>query len=133
VRRGRTARDIPPPLELECLRALWILGEGNVRNVREHLLPKRPLAYTTVMTMLDRLARKQAVSRRKSGRSFVYAPLISREDIRQLAVRDLLDSLFDGSKESLVSYLNGDSAAHAAVSIEIETAMGGGRLDETLL
>jgi len=91
MKRGRTARDIPPPLELECLRALWALGEANVRDVRDALTPKRPLAYTTVMTMLDRLARKQAVSRRKVGRSFVYTPLISREDIRQLAVRELVD------------------------------------------
>ena len=132
MRRGRTARDIPPPLELECLRALWVLGEGNVRMVREQLLPKRPLAYTTVMTMLDRLARKQAVSRRKAGRSFVYAATISREDIRQLAVRDLLDTLFDGSKESLASYLNGSATPLPALEIEVESA-NDNRLDETLL
>ena len=130
MRRGRTARDIPPPLELECLRVLWTLGEGNVREVREQLLAKRPLAYTTVMTMLDRLARKQAVSRRKAGRSFVYAPAISREDIRQLAVRDLVDTLFDGSKECLANYLNGSGAP--LPTLQIETA-GDSRLDETLL
>ncbi len=131
MKRGRTARDIPPPLELECLRALWNLGEANVRDVREALTPKRPLAYTTVMTMLDRLARKQAVSRRKVGRSFVYTPLISREDIRQLAVRELLDTLFDGSKETLVNYLNGRPTA--PIAIEIETEEEDRRLDEALL
>ncbi len=131
MKRGRTARDIPPPLELECLRTLWTLGEANVRDVREALTPKRPLAYTTVMTMLDRLARKQAVSRRKVGRSFVYTPLISREDIRQLAVRELLDTLFDGSREVLVNYLNGRPAAPAAFEIETEEEVR--RLDEALL
>lgn len=133
MRRGRSARDIPPPLELECLRTLWTLGEANVRTVREALLPKRPLAYTTVMTMLDRLARKQAVSRKKVGRSFVYTPLISREDIRQLAVRELLDTLFDGSKDTLVSYLTGQANHYPAIMIEIETEASGQRLDETLL
>lgn len=137
MKRGRTARDIPPPLELECLRALWDLGEANVRIVRERLMTKRPLAYTTVMTMLDRLARKQAVSRKKVGRSFTYTPLISREDIRQLAVRELLDTLFDGSRETLAAYLNGDAAPRQPITIEVAAGAGGGsqqgRLDETLL
>lgn len=133
MRRGRAARDIPPPLELECLRALWTLGEANVRAVREQLAPKRPLAYTTVMTMLDRLARKQAVSRKKAGRSFVYTPLITRDDIRQLAIRELVDTLFDGSRESLAAYLAGESAVIPPITIEVESGAGDQRLDETLL
>jgi len=133
LRRGRAARDIPPPLELECLRALWTLGEANVRAVREQLAPKRPLAYTTVMTMLDRLARKQAVSRKKAGRSFVYTPLITREDIRQLAIRELVDTLFDGSRESLAAYLAGESAVIPPITIEVESGAADQRLDETLL
>lgn len=110
MRRGRTAREIPPPLELECLRVLWDLGEANVQSVREILAPRRPLAYTTVMTMLDRLARKQAVTRRKQGRSYLYRPLITREEVRKLALRELVDSLFDGSTQHLLSYINGHAA-----------------------
>lgn len=107
MRKPRATRDIPPPLELECLRALWILGEANVQAVRAHLEPSRPLAYTTVMTMLDRLARKQAVVRRKVGRSFLYTPKLSREQVRTLALTELVNTLFDGSRDSLVAYLNG--------------------------
>lgn len=107
MRKGRTAREIPPPLELQCLAALWAMGEANVQLVRAHLAAHKPLAYTTVMTMLDRLARKQMVSRRKIGRSFVYTPLISREQVRRLAVRELVDSLFDGSEDCLKAYLKG--------------------------
>jgi predicted transcriptional regulator len=131
VRKGRTAREIPPPLELECLRALWMLGEANVRAVRDHLAPRRTLAYTTVMTMLDRLARKQAVTRHKVGRSFVYTPLMSREDVRQLAVRELLDTLFEGSREDLISYLSG--RARAAARPPGEEAEASAELDEALL
>lgn len=110
MRRGRTARDIPPPLELECLRALWVLGEGNVQTVKDHLAPRRPLAYTTVMTMLDRLTRKQMLGRRKVGRAFVYSPLVSRDEIRQRAVAELVESLFEGSREHLTAYLQGRPA-----------------------
>ncbi len=107
MRRGRTAGEVPPPLELECLRALWTLGEGTVQAVREILIRRKQLAYTTVMTMLDRLTRKQVLARRKVGRSFVYSPLVSREAVRKTAVRDLVDALFDGETAELAAFLNG--------------------------
>jgi len=99
------ARDIPPPLELECLKALWVMGEGNVKDVRRAIAVHRNLAYTTVMTVLDRLARKGGVARRKVGRSFVYAPVLRRDNLRRLAIRDLVDRFFDGSEDALMHYL----------------------------
>ncbi len=105
MRRGRTTRDVPPPLELECLNALWILGEAKVQAVRDHLAQRRQLAYTTVLTMLDRLARKQLVARRKHGRSFLYTPAVSRETVRRAAIKELVDSLFDGDTPALAAYL----------------------------
>lgn len=125
MRRGRTAREIPPPLELQCLSALWALGEANVQGVRDHLAPKKLLAYTTVMTMLDRLTRKQVLTRRKVGRSFLYQPLVSREEIRRLAVRELVDMLFDGEDAQLRAYLNGVEPA----AVEPERA-GAAQMDE---
>jgi predicted transcriptional regulator len=77
----------------------------------------RNLAYTTVMTVLDRLARKGGVARRKVGRSFVYAPVLRREELRRLAIRDLVDRFFDGSEDALIAYLrNGDASAAAPSS-----------------
>ncbi len=107
MQRRRTAREIPPPLELQCLNALWSLGEANVQSVRDKLAPGKQLAYTTVMTMLDRLTRKQLLSRRKNGRSFVYTPLVSKDEVRRLAVNELVNSLFEGSEGGLRVYLNG--------------------------
>jgi predicted transcriptional regulator len=99
------AREIPPPLELECLKVLWTLGEGNVKDVRQALTGSRNLAYTTVMTVLDRLARKGGVARRKVGRSFVYVPVLSRGVLRRLAVQDLVDRFFEGSEAALMELL----------------------------
>ena len=59
------ARELPPPLELECLKALWGLGEASVRQVQDAIAPNRQLAYTTVMTVMDRLARRGCVQRKK--------------------------------------------------------------------
>ena len=103
--RSASQREIPPPLELICLRALWSLEEGNVKDVQQAIAGSRDLAYTTVMTLLERLARKGLVSRRKMGRAFVYAPVASRDSIRRLALQDFLDCHFDGSEEQLRRYL----------------------------
>jgi len=96
--------------------------------VREGLTGSRDLAYTTVMTVLDRLSRKGRVSRRKVGRSFVYAPVLSREVLRRLAVQDLVDRYFEGSEEALVNYLRGEEQEESIVA-EIEDV----ELDTTLL
>jgi predicted transcriptional regulator len=116
-------------LELQCLKALWVLGEANVREVRDYLLAERNLAYTTVMTVLDRLVRRGGVQRRKAGRSFIYSPLLNRESLRALAIRELVESYFDGSEDSLRAYLNG-GRAHAAAAAEAGTDS---RLDASLL
>lgn len=111
MRQARPPKDVPPPLELECLKALWVLGEGSVRSVQTALEPRRRLAYTTVMTLLDRLARKGVVGRRKTGRFFVYVPQVDQETMRRRAVADLADALFEGSCAALASYLaNGDQS-----------------------
>jgi predicted transcriptional regulator len=101
----RTARDVPPPLELLCLNALWNLGEGNVKDVLQIVVRTRPLAYTTIMTVLDRLVRKGKVSRHKVGRAFVYTPEASRDQMRRAALREFLDAFFDGSERELIAYL----------------------------
>jgi predicted transcriptional regulator len=111
----RTAREVPPPLELLCLRALWNLGEGNVKAVRQIVAESRPLAYTTIMTVLDRLVRKGMLARRKVGRSFAYAPQATRDAARRAAVRELLDGYFDGSEDALLQFLQRRPAETAAV------------------
>jgi BlaI family penicillinase repressor len=105
MRRPAPPRDMPPPLELECLKALWGMGEGTVRDVRDVMVGNRNLAYTTVMTVLDRLEKRGGVSRKKQGRSFVYVPKLSREELRKFAVKEVVDRFFDGSTEALTRFL----------------------------
>ena len=100
-------REVPPPLELLCLKALWRLQEGNVREVQQVVGETRTLAYTTIMTVLDRLVRKGKLDRRKVGRLFIYSPTATREALRRTAVRELVDSFFDGSEAELALFLNG--------------------------
>jgi predicted transcriptional regulator len=98
-------RELPPPLEMICLNALWEIHEGNVEDVRKVVSQNRPLAYTTVLTLLDRLARRGAVARRKEGRGFRYQPVVARDKLRRLALRQFLEYHFDGSEAKLKVFL----------------------------
>lgn len=98
-------RELPPPLELMCLNALWEIQEGNVEDVRRVVSLGRPLAYTTVLTLLDRLTRRGAVSRRKEGRGFRYQPTVERDKLRRMALRQFLEYHFEGSEAKLRIFL----------------------------
>jgi BlaI family penicillinase repressor len=94
------------PLELECLSVLWPLGEGTVRDIHRALASIRPRAYTTVMTIMDRLAQKGIVTRRKEGKAFHYQARLSAEEARLKAVEKIVEGFFDGSKEALAAHLS---------------------------
>jgi BlaI family transcriptional regulator, penicillinase repressor len=93
------------PLELDCMNTLWPIGEGTVREIRDRLAPRRPRAYTTIMTIMDRLARKGVVERRKSGRAYVYRPNLSAEEARRQALAQVVTNFFGGSNEAAAAYL----------------------------
>jgi predicted transcriptional regulator len=69
------------PLEIAIMELLWQHGESVVHDVVQRL--ERPLAYTTVMTTLDRLYKKGLLQRRKTSRAFVYSPRWSRQEWEQ--------------------------------------------------
>jgi predicted transcriptional regulator len=94
------------PLELECLSVLWPSGESSVREIHRALAASRPRAYTTVLTIMDRLEQKGIVTRRKVGRAFRYQPRLSAEEARLQAVRKIVEGFFDGSPEALAAHLS---------------------------
>ena len=112
------------PLELDCMNTLWPMGEGTVREIRDHLAERLPRAYTTIMTIMDRLARKGVVERRKVGRAYMYSPNLSAEEARTQALGQVIENFFGGSKEALLAQLNGDAprarAATAAVGSDCD-------------
>jgi len=72
------------PLEWRVLEALWT--RGRAASVRDLQPAFSEIAYTTLMTTLDRLYRKGVLTREKSGRAFYYKPLSTRDELKsQLA------------------------------------------------
>ncbi len=99
------------PLELECLSVLWPLGEGTVRDIHRALAATRPRAYTTVMTIMDRLEQKGIVARRKVGKAFRYQAKLSADEARLKAVEKIVEGFFDGSAEALAAHLSSQGGA----------------------
>jgi predicted transcriptional regulator len=126
----KATRDIPPPLELACLKALWSLQEGNVKDVQRVVAQSRPLAYTTIMTVLERLVRKGKLARRKVGRAFVYSPEASRDAMRLVAIHELLEDFFDGSEADLLLFLRDAGRLPVPAPTPVEEQ---GRIDTVLL
>jgi len=113
------------PLELNCMSMLWPAGEATVRDIREALAPTRPRAYTTIMTIMDRLAHKGVVERRKVGKAYVYRPNLTEEQARARAVEQVVENYFEGSPASLADYLGGarPAARRAVAKIEAVPAV----------
>ncbi|MGH9814709.1 MAG: BlaI/MecI/CopY family transcriptional regulator [Candidatus Acidiferrales bacterium] len=106
------------PLERDCMNMLWPAGEATVREIRDALAAIRPRAYTTIMTIMDRLAHKGVVERHKVGKKYVYRANLTAAQARAFAVEQLVENYFDGSRMALAEYLGGQPlASQAAPSI----------------
>lgn len=85
-------------LERQVMDIVWERGEVSVRDVV--LCFEEAVAYTTLMTTLDRLYKKGVLARRKSGRAFVYRAAASRHQLEQSVAADLVEGLLGGGGEA---------------------------------
>ena len=92
--------------ELDVMSVLWDAGPATVAEVRERIADD--LAYTTVLTILRTLEQKGYVSHAEDGRAHRYKPLVKRETAGRTALRRLVEKVFDGSPELLMTQLVSD-------------------------
>ena len=86
-------------LEQQVLNEAWKQSEVSVRDV--YLAFGKSVAYTTLMTTLDRLFKKKLLTRRKDGRAFLYLPAVSREELDQGIREDLIDGLLGRGADAI--------------------------------
>jgi BlaI family transcriptional regulator, penicillinase repressor len=99
------------PAEFGVMKALWQLDRATVAEVRAELARRgQDLAYTTVMTLLGRLATKAAVEVDRAREPYVYAPAFRRESVLRERLRDFVRDVFDGEAGSLVLHLVEDES-----------------------
>lgn len=91
--------------ELAIMKVVWRLEEASVRDVYEVLRKRRPVAYTTVMTMMGTLETKGYLKKRTDGRAFRYRPARSEGRVITSLVREFVDRVFDGASRPLLAQL----------------------------
>lgn len=89
-------------LELKLMKIVWGLGSATVRDVKNALPRRKPLAYSTVLTVMRILERKGFLRHDSVDRTYVYHPIVTREQAIKAMVRNLTTRLFDGSAELLM-------------------------------
>jgi predicted transcriptional regulator len=114
------------PLELDIMKAVWQRHPITVRDVQAAIYSMRPLAYTTVMTIMHRLYLKGFLLRTLRSKAHYYEPAVPFPDVRDAAVSGIIDHFFDGSRERFLNFLESDAAAAHDVTVPAA-------LDETLL
>ncbi len=88
-------------LEGELMEQIWLLGETSVRDL--HVRFATRLAYTTVMTTLDRLYKKGLLARRRVGKAYVYAAKLTEQDYRSRVAQHLINlAMHDGKHRNAV-------------------------------
>jgi predicted transcriptional regulator len=97
------------PQELAIMKIVWRLETATVRDVYEALRASRPVAYTTVMTMMKVLEDKDYVQKTMVDRAHVYRPTRPRQQVVGAMVRDFVDRVFDGASASLLLHLAKDT------------------------
>ncbi|HHU38962.1 MAG TPA: BlaI/MecI/CopY family transcriptional regulator [Propionibacterium sp.] len=90
-------------LEHAVMDVLWARpAQTPVREVHEELAKGREIAYTTVMTVLDRLAKKGVVDRQLDGRAWLYRPARSRLDLYVATISENLEGLTDEERDEVL-------------------------------
>ncbi|MCR9131520.1 MAG: BlaI/MecI/CopY family transcriptional regulator [bacterium] len=93
--------------ELEVLQIVWELEEATVNDVRNRILKKRQVAYTTIMTVMKNLTEKGALKYRKEGNAYVYSATRKQdpEKVKSKLLNLTLEKVFNGSAAALVQTL----------------------------
>jgi len=91
------------------MKVVWRRNEATVRDVHAGLNESRPVAYTTVMTLMRILQEKGYLTRATGEKAHVYRPAKPRQQVIGGIVRDFLDRVFDGASDALLVHLARDN------------------------
>lgn len=88
--------------ELQIMKVVWERGAATVKEVCDAMSQRKVTAYTTILTLMGILEEKGALVHTRSGRAYVYKPLLSREQATRNQVHDVLTRFFDGNPEKFI-------------------------------
>jgi BlaI family transcriptional regulator, penicillinase repressor len=98
--------------ELQIMKVIWDRGAASVKDVCDSMSQKKVTAYTTILTLMGILEEKGALIHTRSGRAYIYKPLLSRQQATRNQVHDVLTRFFDGDPEKMIeNVLNNEVTA----------------------
>ncbi len=106
------------PLQLRVMHYLWSQGPATVHAVQEHInsiSSERPLAYTTILTVMRNLVRRHFLSQTPQGRSHLFTPLIDERASKFGMLRQIRQDLFGGDIAIMMNYLCSDEEIPTAI------------------
>ena len=92
-------------LQKVVMEAVWELGAATVQQVRDHLGRKPAPAYTTVLSVLQKLEKSGWLTHRAEGRSYIYLPVRSREEAGANSLRTFVERVFRGDRLRMFQHL----------------------------
>lgn len=92
-------------VQLLIMQVLWDRGRATAREITDQISQTEPIAHSTVQTLLRGLEEKGAADHETEGRTFTFFPLVAESDFKQSATQDLLQRVFGGSVQGLVTHL----------------------------
>ena len=103
---ARPASEQPTDLELQFLKILWEKSPQPVREIRDLLAKSgRDIAHTSVITTLNTMVKKRFLRRQREGKGFQFSPRVSRSEVSQKVLGDVVNRVFDGSATALMAGL----------------------------
>jgi BlaI family transcriptional regulator, penicillinase repressor len=92
-------------VQLRIMRVLWDKGRVNAREITDEMNKIAPIAHSTVQTLLRKLEEKGAAAHDVDDRTFIFYPLVLKENVTRFALHEFVDRVFNGSMMGMVSYL----------------------------
>lgn len=105
LKKPTVNRAEPSDLELQALSVLWERGPCAVRDVMTSMPDGKARAYTTILTVLQGLEKKELAAHRQEGRQYIYRPTAARENILRPKLRRLLSHVFGGDPAAVLQQI----------------------------
>lgn len=122
---ARPKSNTPTPGEIEILQVLWQQGVCTVREVHEQLVKKRPVAHTTVASMMQLMHDKGQLKLVSQTRPFRYEAVLGPDGAKDSLLNDIMNRLFAGSAKNLVMHLVSGKKASKQQIQQLEKALEG--------
>ena len=107
-------------LQRSVMELVWQMGEATVHQVRDRLGRKKKLAYTTILTAMQKLEKAGWLTHRADGKTYTYLPTRTRRQAGASSVRSFMDRMFDGNAVLMFQHLIRDGKLSAAELTELK-------------